>query len=752
MNENWEILSGIGSELDRTRKHHDFTVGSAARDKALWQVHIRFNENQRSAGLDESMEGADAWWPGAPIGGRGDVLIVDPTEDLVVLRHVQGAPPVPDKLFRIYPPIFLDPLRRLWSDVPWVGQCLRRFQLLDSAEQQLAVPAIKPVGFPSLRVRQRDSFQLLTRRDSFLWGPPGTGKTYTLGTLLACFLVQRPESRVLLLSNTNGAVDLALVAVDAALETLGPSMMGIRRRCHRIGTRFDASHFESRKHLLPAPDDAAVQRLVELERERPDPADIHAYAEWKSKTDAVRARFRERALGLLRDGRLLAMTTSRATFSFEDLKEAPRFDLIVFDEASQVSLAHTLGLLPLATQAIYTGDPKQISPVVTSPNPHSQKWLGRSVFEYMPPGGVGSCLLNEQSRMAPSICDVVSRAYYKGDLKVAEADSKDPRWHQARDIKATRSLLGRHCQVVEVKAEAKFWQQYMGWIRIESAERIVQLIEELLSAGHRPEQILVVTPFRAQCMSIRRNLKSRQIRKIRVTTAHRIQGQEEHTVIFDPVHGDCDFLKDDHAPRLLNVALSRAKARLVILLSQQDRANPWLAQIASLIEQGATHSKQPSGKPICSLVNDPNFPACCVGQVITFRQLTAKVVNVSGAYMQVVDLSTGQLQDLSVSFLKGVCGGPANTGQSASTSDAQVIGLNSTSPKVQKISKPPKGEDGSGRPRRTTTAADILGPRELRGIPRTSPRIHTGDSWIGNRKLRRDTGPHGPEGEDVGAG
>lgn len=752
MNENWEILSAIGSELDRTRKHHDFTVGSVARDKALWQVHIRFNENQRSSGLDEGMEGADAWWPGAPIGGRGDVLIVDPTEDLVVLRHVEGSPPAPDKLFRIYPPIFLDPLRRLWSDSSWAGQCLKRLQLLDSPDQELAVSAIKPDRFPTLRTRQREAFRLLTRRDSFLWGPPGTGKTYTLGTLLACFLVQRPESRVLLLSNTNGAVDLALVAVDAALETLGPSVMGIRRRCHRIGTRFDASRFEFRKHLLPAPDEAAVQRLVELERERPDPGEIHAYAEWKSKTDAVRARFREKALGLLRDGRLLAMTTSRATFSFEDLKEAPRFDLIVFDEASQVSLAHTLGLLPLAAQAIYTGDPKQISPVVTSTNPHSRKWLGRSVFQYMPTGGVGSCLLNEQSRMATSICDVVSKAYYKGDLKVADTDSRDPRWHQARDLKSTKSLSNKHCQVVEVKAEAKFWQQYMGWIRIESAERIVQLVEELLSINQKPEQILIVTPFRAQCMSIRRNLKSRQIKKIRVTTAHKIQGQEEHTVIFDPVHGDCDFLKDDQAPRLLNVALSRAKARLVILLSQQDRANLWLAQIASLIEQGTTQSKQVHGKPICSMVNDLDFPTCCVGQVITFRQLTAKVVAVNGSYLKVVDLSTGQLQEISVPFLKSVCTENTESKPNNITPERQNPGPNSVQPKLQKTPKAANEAIGTGRVRRTTTAADILGPRELRGIPRTNPRIHTGEAWIGNRKLRRDTGPHGPEGEGVDAG
>ncbi|MGC4049461.1 MAG: AAA family ATPase [Paludibaculum sp.] len=36
-----------------------------------------------------------------------------------------------------------------------------------------------------------------------LHGPPGTGKTTTLGALLAQFLLQRPEGCVLLVVNTN---------------------------------------------------------------------------------------------------------------------------------------------------------------------------------------------------------------------------------------------------------------------------------------------------------------------------------------------------------------------------------------------------------------------------------------------------------------------------------------------------------------------------------------------------------------------
>jgi superfamily I DNA/RNA helicase len=69
------------------------------------------------------------------------------------------------------------------------------------------------------------------------------------------------------------------------------------------------------------------------------------------------------------------------------------------------------------------------------------------------------------------------------------------------------------------------------------------------------------------------------------STVHRAQGSERNTVIFDPVHASTSFLNNrDLGPRLMNVALSRAKARLFVIASRENLLNPVIRQIANIIE------------------------------------------------------------------------------------------------------------------------------------------------------------------------
>jgi KaiC/GvpD/RAD55 family RecA-like ATPase len=78
----------------------------------------------------------------------------------------------------------------------------------------------RPTSAPTtLNQQQREALEsALGRTLTVIWGPPGTGKTYTIGTITEC--LNAASRTVLLVSHTNAAVDQAIKHVAKAMESL----------------------------------------------------------------------------------------------------------------------------------------------------------------------------------------------------------------------------------------------------------------------------------------------------------------------------------------------------------------------------------------------------------------------------------------------------------------------------------------------------------------------------------------------------
>jgi DNA replication ATP-dependent helicase Dna2 len=269
-----EIQAALEAEMAATPAFYDFRVQHREADGALWRVRLEpgtvFAEGQRpglassQALLDDSLDGASAWWGADPSAGSGSgsssggasVLAVHPESDELVLHQVSSAPPGPGRLIRLYPPRFLPSLLEAWGDPRWAAEALAQATCLNGAPEPCPGPRLTGAPFRWLRAAQRSALGLTDWRCGFLWGPPGTGKTTTLGVLLAEFLDTRPQARVLLLSTTNQAVDLATLAVDKALRegpARGPAPGGAAAR-HALR--------RGRLHRPRAPDPDRRHRLV----------------------------------------------------------------------------------------------------------------------------------------------------------------------------------------------------------------------------------------------------------------------------------------------------------------------------------------------------------------------------------------------------------------------------------------------------------------------------------------------------------
>lgn len=667
-----DLRAAIDAELAATPEFYDFKVLRSERDGVLWRVTLEpgyvYAEGQRpgqasaQALLDDSLDGASAWW-GSPARGGASVLAVVPEDDQLVLQNASGLPPGRDFLIRLYPTRFLNAVAEAWWDTAWAERAWACLPDLAAPQPVAEGPALTGTPFRWLRPAQRAALSLVDHGSAFLWGPPGTGKTTTLGVLLAEYLDTRPAARVLLLSTTNQAVDLATIAVDKALEK------GRREHCRgavrRLGARFHAAAYAGREHLIPGDDGGVITRLARAEAARPSPRDTAALKRWSDRVAALRDELRAASLAVLQQCRLASMTTTRAAFTLKTLRQLapdgePPFDLVVFDEASQVSLAHALALMPLGRARLFAGDPLQLSPVQRSPDRLARRWLGRSAFAEKPVRGPSVVLLDEQSRMAAPISDLVSDLFYDGALRVAADALASPAWTAAR----RRSFAGIDADtpvsVQRMKRDGAWSATERGPVRRESADAIADAVATALESGEwSPDEVIVLTPFRAQRALIRQRLRARGVpESVKVSTVHRAQGSEAPVVLFDPADGTQPFLQTEEARRLVNVALSRAQAKVVVYLSAGDATNPLLAPIVQRLRLAGDPRE---AVPLLDLARQSGFPANAVGRRVVAGRLAGEVDAVSpdGRQLWVVNERSGARLAIDVAFWRARAADPA---------------------------------------------------------------------------------------------
>ncbi len=651
-----DITDGLDEELQEGQDVVVFTIESQERERDVWKISVRADERRRVP-LDEGFEGQTAWWPGPPR-GAADVLSVVPEEFQINLRFATQPPPGAGERIFIYAPKYLEPLKNVWKDAIWPRRCEEWLETLQQQNSFDRSRALSPDGVPvPLRAAQRSAFALTGWHAGFLWGPPGTGKTYTLGALLAAYLLRFPGSRVLLLSTTNSAIDQAVVAADKSLEAYGTDAMRTRKQCQRVGNHFTGSAYVGREHLLPVPNPDLVKQLTALEAKRPNPEDVVAYADWKRAVEDIRARLRAKATSVLDGARLAAVTTTAAAFLMEVLRRQKPYDLMVFDEASQIGLAHALALAPLARHTIFAGDPRQLQPIVQSERDAPRRWLGESIFSVMREDHESTCFLNEQSRMVEPICEVVSGAFYSQRLVVAEEAKRSASWREFRNRGDGNRWQPPHIWVENDLPPGTWSSTYGGPIRYESTEWVVGHVDELVR-GVGEDGVLILTPFRAQRALMRKRLRDIGRRGVRVSTIHRAQGSEVHTVVFDPVDGSSKFF-EEFGDRLTNVAISRAQARLVVLFSADDLENPKLRQVSELIRlrsvaAGRSISDVPS---ICEWVARPGFPQMAVGSLVAIGSAVGELQQADAENLVLRDSLSGGLRRFKLAVVLAQCNG-----------------------------------------------------------------------------------------------
>jgi uncharacterized protein len=243
-----------------------------------------------------------------------------------------------------------------------------------------------------------------------------------------------------------------------------------------------------------------------------------------------------------------------------------RLDVLIIDEAGQMSLANAMAAACSGASLVLLGDPQQLAQPAKGIHPEGaavsslQHVLGES--ETLPADrGV---FLATTRRMHPDVCAFISTAFYDGRLR-AHPDCSRQR------VEGDGVLAGTGLRVAsvphwgnrtwspeEVAATRRLFDSLIGRPWIDSAGRAWAL---------GVEDVLVVAPYNLQVRRLREGL----VAGARVGTVDRFQGQEAAVSIFamatssaEDVPRNLEFL---FSRNRLNVAVSRARAVSVVVCS-----------------------------------------------------------------------------------------------------------------------------------------------------------------------------------------
>ncbi len=359
-------------------------------------------------------------------------------------------------------------------------------------------------------------------------GPPGTGKTYAGGAII-CDLVKKGLKVGVTAVSHKVIVNLLESAAEHARER-GSSM----RIVHRDRGKYEGN--------------------LGIERIYPYPK--------------IRKELGDGEIDLLGG---TAWCWTRAEFQ-------QSVDVLVVDEAGQMSLANVLAAARAGRSLVLLGDPQQLEQPLQCSHPEGSEvsalyhWLDGA--ETMPEGR--GLFLGETYRLHPAIARFTSEVYYQGKVGARpdlERQRVIPRCGRTSPF-AGAGL--RYVPVQHTGNQAK---------ATEEADVIARLIDDLIAncgwrdkdgktSPLREEDILVVAPYNAQVAAL-----SEAIPRLadRIGTVDRFQGQEAPVVIYSMTSSSADdaprgmeFL---YNPFRFNVATSRARA-LCILVGSPDLFQP----------------------------------------------------------------------------------------------------------------------------------------------------------------------------------
>ncbi|KAM4842633.1 3'-5' exoribonuclease HELZ2 isoform 2-T2 [Thomomys bottae] len=369
-----------------------------------------------------------------------------------------------------------------------------------------------------------------------IYGPFGTGKTYTLA-IAALEVIRQPQAKVLICTHTNSAADIY-----------------VREYFHGY---VSSGHPE-----------AAPLRVMYTDRppNHTDPATL----QYCCLTPDHRA-FRPPTEVELAQHRLVVTTTSQAR---ELRVPVGFFSHILIDEAAQ--MLECEALIPLAyasrgTRVVLAGDHMQVTPrlfSVSRPKAAVHTLLYRLFLHYQQEthdlARQSRIIFHENYRSTAAIISFISRHFYVAQGNPIQASGKVP-------------CHPRHYPLMfcHVAGSPERDMSMTSWLNTAEVTQVVEKVQEAYNTwpacwGSREQRHICAVSHGSQVSALRQELRRRNLGEVSVGSFEILPGREFRVVVLSTVH-NCHSLLGPGAPtlefftdaRVLNTVMTRAQSQLV---------------------------------------------------------------------------------------------------------------------------------------------------------------------------------------------
>lgn len=396
---------------------------------------------------------------------------------------------------------------------------------------------------------------------AIIHGPPGTGKTTTL--VNAIKEVVKTERQVLVCAQSNAAVDL----VVEKLDELGMEVLRLGHPA-RVTPQVIESSLDAKiaKHSF-------FKELKDIRKK----SEQYRRMGRKYKRNFGQEERMQRKL-IMKEARMLREDADRIESQItEDLMDRAQviactlvgsthallrdrvFKSVFIDEASQALEPACWIPILKCHRVIMAGDHLQLPPTVKSVKA-GKAGLEQTLFEKAIAHTGSDVMLETQYRMHPHIMDFSSQHFYEGKLKTAEEVMLRD-WEDEGTRFEFVDTAG--CGFAEkVKKETR--STY-------NEEEAALLVKHLTENMQKDRSVGIIAPYKAQIQLLTELIaKAPELDVIRdlisVNTVDAFQGQERDIVYISLTRSneqnEIGFLKEY---RRMNVALTRAKSKLVVL-------------------------------------------------------------------------------------------------------------------------------------------------------------------------------------------